>query len=83
MTLKVIQGHIRPPLCQNHSRRNVYGLISLKMCLNANTMNKNFSIKLYITKMYIYLKENFLDFFTLRPSDLNTMFLWITFVLAF
>ena len=35
---KVIQGHIRLLLCQNHSSRFVYRPILMKICMNANIM---------------------------------------------
>ena len=40
---KVIQGHIRPLLCQNHSRTFVHGPILMKICMNANIMKTQFS----------------------------------------
>ena len=42
MTLKVIQGHIRPPLYQNHSSTFVYGPILMKICMNANIMKTQY-----------------------------------------
>ena len=36
MTSKVIQGHIRLLFCQNHSGTFFYGLILMKICMNAN-----------------------------------------------
>ena len=38
MALKVMQGHKRQLLCQNHSRTFVYGPIFMKICMNANIM---------------------------------------------
>ena len=63
MTLKVIQGHIRPHLCQNHSSTFVYGPILMKICMNVNI------IKLYMTYNLLY---NFV--ISLRPFDLNITF---------
>ena len=37
-----LKGHIRPLLCQNHSSTFVYGLILMKICMNANIMKKFF-----------------------------------------
>ena len=57
MTSKVIQGHIRPHLCQNHSSPFIYGPI-LKICMNANIMKTHYFHKLYnIT----YVIEKFCD----------------------
>ena len=39
MTSKVIQGHIRPLLCQNYSSTFVYGPILMKICMNAIAIN--------------------------------------------
>ena len=41
MTLKVIQGHMRPPLCQNHTSTFVYGSILMKICMNAYIILSN------------------------------------------
>ena len=70
MTSKVIKGHIRPLLCQNHSSTFVYGPILMKICMNA---------KFFIIVTFM-LWRSFLKKFTLRPSDLNLM---ETFVLVF
>ena len=45
MTLKVIQGHIRPPLCPNHTGTFVYGPILTKFCMNANIMNTQCTLR--------------------------------------
>ena len=58
MTLKVMQGHKRPLLCQNHSSTFVYGPILIKICMNANIMKTHFSINLY----HFYVMEKFCDF---------------------
>ena len=42
MTLQVIQGYIRPHLCQNHSSTFVYGPILMKICMDANIMKTKF-----------------------------------------
>ena len=42
MTLKVMQGHKRPLLCQKRSRTFVYGPIFMKICMNANIMKTQF-----------------------------------------
>ena len=42
MTLNVIQGHKRHPVCQNHSRTLVYGPILMKICMNGNIRKTQF-----------------------------------------
>ena len=49
MTSKVIQGHIRQLLCENHSSTLVYGLILMKIYMNVNIMKTKFFHKSYIT----------------------------------
>ena len=46
MTLKVMQRHKRPLLCQNHSRTFVYEPIFIKICMNANSMKTQFFHKM-------------------------------------
>ena len=59
MTLKVIQGHIRPHLCQNHSSTFVYEVTI-------------FSLNYIWPRMHFYDMEKCIcDFITLKPSDLN------------
>ena len=41
-TLKVIQGHIGPLLCQNHSNTFIYRPFFMKICMNANIMKTQF-----------------------------------------
>ena len=43
---KVIEGHIRPLLCQNHSSILFYGPILMKICMNANVMKTQFFHKI-------------------------------------
>ena len=64
MTLKVIQGHEGPLLCQNPSCTFVYGPIFMKICMNVTLMKTQFFIKL-LTEMSLYVMEKFCDFFTL------------------
>ena len=64
MTLKVSQGQLRLPFCQNHSSIFVYAPILLKICMNANIMNTRFFVES-------------LRFFTLRSSDLNTTLTYV------
>ena len=40
--LKGYQGHIIPPLCQNHSSTFVYGPILMKIGINANIIKTQF-----------------------------------------
>ena len=78
---KVIPGHMRPILCQNHSSRFVYGPILMKICMNANTIKTQFFYEIiYELKCHFYVMEKFCDFFTLRPSDLITT---LTYVLIY
>ena len=59
MTSKVIQGHIRPVLCQNLSSTFFY-----KPILNANTMKTHFFHKIiYDLKCHFYVIEKFCDNF--------------------
>ena len=39
-TSKVIQGHIRPLSCKNHSSTFVYGPILMKICMKSPFFNK-------------------------------------------
>ena len=57
MTLKVIQGHIRPHLRQNHSSTFVYEPILMKICMNANIM------KTYMTQNSLLCYGEVLLFF--------------------
>ena len=70
MTLKVIQGHITPLLCQNHSSTFVYGPILMKIYVNVNIMKTHFFHKIYDLKCHFNIMEYFCDFFTERPSEL-------------
>ena len=66
MTSKVIQGHIRPLLCQNRSSTFVYGPILMKIGMNANIMKTQFFHEIiYDLKYHVYDMEKFCDFFTL------------------
>ena len=67
MTLKVIQCHKRPPLCQYHASTFVFELILMKVCMNVVIMNTQF---LSLNKTFILLRS--FVFFTLRPFDVNT-----------
>ena len=58
-TSKVIQGHIRSLLSQNHSSTFVYGTILMKIFMNANILKP-----LYM-KRHFYVIE-FCNFFTLK-----------------
>jgi hypothetical protein len=42
MTLKVIQGHIEPLVCQNNFSTFVYGPILMKICMNAYIMKTQY-----------------------------------------
>jgi hypothetical protein len=81
MTSKVIQGHKRPILCENHSSTFVYGPILMKFCMNTNIMKTQ-----YMTSNITFiLWRSYAIFFTLRPFVLIkalTYFLWTTFVLV-
>ena len=70
MTSKVIQGQIRPLLCQKHCKF-VWMLIS---------WIHNIFIKLYIydLKYHFYVMERLCDIFTLGPSDLITTFVLVS-----
>ena len=70
MTLKVIQGLIRPPLCQNHSSTFVYRPILMKICMNADTI---FSLNYIRPKMHFYVMEKLCDLVTLLPFGLITI----------
>ena len=73
ITSKVIQRHIRPLLCQIHFSIFVYGLILMKICINANIMKALFFHSNHIwPEMSLYVIEKFFDLFTLRPPDLIT-----------
>ena len=52
----------------------VYGLILIKICMNATIMKTQFFIKLYVydLKYQFYFMEKFCYFFTVRPSELIT-----------
>ena len=70
MTLKVIKGHTRPPLFQNHSSTFVYGPILMKICMNANITKTQFSHQIrYDQKCHFYVLKNVVICLTLRPSD--------------
>ena len=77
MTSKVIQGHIRPLLCQNHSSTFVYGPILIKICMNANIKKTHFFLKYYDLKCHFYVMEKFCIFLTLRPFDLITSLTYV------
>ena len=81
MTLKFIQGHIRPLVCQNHSNTFVYNYeqILMEICMNANIMKIHFfhEIILYDLKCHIYVMEKFCDCFSLRPYDLSTTLTYV------
>ena len=72
MTSKVIHGHIRPLLCQNHSSTFISEPILIKIYMDANIMKTPFFINLYIygLKCHFMTWSIFAFFFTLRPSDL-------------
>ena len=74
MTLKVIQGYITPIFRQNHSSTFVYGPIFLEICMNLLISCSVDTI--YDLKCYFYAIEKFFDFFTLRPSDPITTFIY-------
>ena len=63
MTSKVIQGHMRPILWQNHSSAFVYEPILIKICMDANIM------KSYV--YHVYDIEKFCDFFYFKTIWLN------------
>ena len=70
-----LKGHPRSNetnICQNHSRIFVYGPILMKICMNANIMKRQF-----FHKCHFHVMEKFCEFFTLRPSDLITIYLKI------
>ena len=69
MTSKVIEGHIRPLLCENHSGTFVYGPIFMKICINANIMKTQF-----FHKCYYYVMEKCC---TSKPSDLTTTLTYV------
>ena len=80
MNSKVIQGHIRPLLYQNHSSTFVYRPILMKIGMNANIMKTDFFHKCHFNVM-----EKLCDFFTLRSSNLITNLTYVlmdNFVLA-
>ena len=74
LTLKVIQGYITPIFRQNHSSTFVYGPIFLEICTNLLISCSVDTI--YDLKCYFYAIEKFFHFFTLRPSDLITTFIY-------
>ena len=63
MTLKVIQGHIRPSLCQNHSRTFVYGPIFMKICMNANIMKTQFFLMNYLLNVMEMFCDHYFKIF--------------------
>ena len=71
---KVIQGQLRPLLCQNHSSPFVYGPIFIKICMNANIMKTQFSINY---TMSLLCNGEGLWFLILRPSDLITTLTYV------
>ena len=75
MTLEVIQGHVRPLLCLNHSSTFVYGPILMKICMYANIMKINLFHYTYVydLKCTFMLWRVFVIFVNLTPSDLNTI----------
>ena len=63
MTSEVIQGHIKPLLCQDHSGTFVYGLILMKICMNANIMKTQFfHKKIFDLKCHFYVIDKLYDF---------------------
>ena len=52
----VIQGHIRPILCQNHSSTFIYGPILIEICMNANILKTQFFMKFYKSLDFQYRK---------------------------
>ena len=60
MKLKVIQGHIRPLVCPNHSSTYVYGPILNKKNMNANMKTQHNTI--YDMKSHFYFMEKFCNF---------------------
>ena len=70
MTSKVIQGHMRPLLCQNHSSTFVYEPILIEICMNVSIIKTHFFLLINVTFM---LWRSF----TLRPSDLITTLTYV------
>ena len=71
MTLKIIQGHIRPHLCQNHSSTFVYRRILMKLCMNAIIKKTHLFHKSLWPEMYLLCYGEVLWFFyfkTFRPN---------------
>ena len=63
-TSKVIQGHIRPLLCQNFTSKFINGSILIKICVNANIMKRQFFHEfIYDLKCNFYVIK-FCDIFT-------------------
>ena len=66
MTLKVIQCHIRPLLCQIQSSTFVYEPILMKICMNANIMKTQFFHRIiYDLKCHFYIMKKFVTFLQL------------------
>ena len=64
MALKVIKGHIRPPLCQNHSNTFVYVPECLmKICMTANIINTTLTYVLMdnFCPCFIYLLHSMIN----------------------
>ena len=63
MALKVIQDHIRPPLCQNHSSTFVYVPILMKVCMTANIINTTLTYVLMdnFCPCFIYLLHSMIN----------------------
>ena len=62
---KVIQGHIRQIVCQNHSSAFVYWPILMKIYINAYIMKTHIFYKIiYDLKCNFYAMENFVFYFT-------------------
>ena len=61
---QVIQGHLRPLLCQNDFRSFVYGPFLMRIYMNANIMRTQFFIKFYLTWNVIFkLWRSFVIFY--------------------
>ena len=73
----IIQGYITPLLCQYHSSTFVYGPILMPIYINANIRMIPFFHKIYDLKRHFYAIEQYCDFFTLRPSDLNKTWTYV------
>ena len=76
MTSNIIQGHMRPLLCQNHSSTYIYGPILMKFFLNSNILKTQFFI-LNDLKCHFYVMEKSCDIFFTLLSDLITTLTYV------